>query len=81
MPTRRVNKHQLDDLLRESPLNVPFIHVGNSALWTLLLKLFAQGLLRAQGLPEGMTITAKAANIPGEVDLEISSPKPLAVSP
>jgi len=55
--------------------------VANSAQWTMLLKLFSAGYFKVQTLPEGVTITAKAASTPGEVDLEISSQKPLAVSP
>jgi hypothetical protein len=69
-------------VLHSAQRDKPYIfRVGNSALWTLLLKLFAQGLLKAQSLPEGVTVTAKAATTPGEVELEISSPKPLAVAP
>lgn len=55
--------------------------VANPAMWAMLLKLFSAGYFKAQTLPEGVTITAKAATTPGEVDLEISSPKPLTVSP
>lgn len=69
-------------VLHSAKREKPYIfRVGNSALWTLLLKLFAQGLLKAQHLPEGVTVTATAATTPGEVELEISSPKPLAVAP
>lgn len=50
--------------------------VGNSALFTLLLKLFSQGHLNGQTLPDGVTITAKPSGEPGEVDFTMAKKGP-----
>lgn len=47
--------------------------VENSALWTMLLKLFTQGHLATQTLPEGVTIAAQTTSTAGEVDVSITS--------
>lgn len=53
--------------------------VANSALWLMLLKLCAHHHFSAPTLPEGFTITAKPSPEPGEVEISISSPTPLAI--